>query len=134
MVAKAGTDEYRLTIDMRAVNACLEATQWPMPCTETLMEYLVGMGYFISVDFFEGYWQFMLVAAYQELFAIMTDEGVYASTRIPTGGSGCVAYCQSTVTKIFEEWLYKCLLIWIDDLLIYTKAPKALLDNFKAIL
>jgi hypothetical protein len=134
LVAKPGTDEYRLTIDMRPVNMCLEQIEWPMPCIETLMENLSDAEVFLLLDFFKGYFQFLLALVHQELFAFKTDEGVYASTHIPPGGSGSVAYCQSTVTKIFEEWLYKCLLIWIDNLLIYAKTPEALLENFEAIL
>ncbi|OWY99769.1 hypothetical protein PHMEG_00029176 [Phytophthora megakarya] len=53
--------------------------------------------------------------------------GIFTPTRVLMGASDSVAYCQSTVQKMFEEFLYNGLLIWLDDLLGYAKTENGLL-------
>ncbi|KAF0726062.1 hypothetical protein Ae201684_015612 [Aphanomyces euteiches] len=108
IVAKPGTNKYRMTVDVRSVNSRTEPVQWPMPVIEVVMENLAGSTCFVALDFFKGYWQFPLDPSCCDLYTIMTDLGCYTSNRIPTGGSGSVAYCQATVTNMFKSLLYKC--------------------------
>jgi hypothetical protein len=44
------------------------------------------------------------------------------------GGSDSVAYCQATVQAIFDDILYRGLLIWLDALLGYADSPDARLE------
>ncbi|KAH9185665.1 hypothetical protein AeNC1_012358 [Aphanomyces euteiches] len=134
IVSKPGTNKYRMTVDVRAVNAKTLPVVWPMPAIEVIMENLTGSSCFVALDFFKGYWQFPLSPCLQDYFTIMTDQGCFTPTRIPTGGSGSVAYCQSTVTNLFKTLLYKCLLIWIDDLLVYSNSQTELMLSFEKVL
>ena len=59
------------------------------------------------LDFFKGYWQFLLHKDCQEMFSFLTDTGVYTSERVMQGASDSVAYCQSTVQEMFKDILYK---------------------------
>ena len=68
------------------------------------------------------------------MFSFLTDQGVYTPTRVSMGGSDSVAYCQATVQAIFDEVLYKGLLIWLDDLLGYAKTPEDHLQLLRRVL
>jgi hypothetical protein len=89
---------------------------------------------FFSLDFFKGYWQFLLAAESQELFSFLTDEGVFTPTRVLMGSSDSVAYCQSTVQEMFKDVLYQGLLVWLDDLLGYESTEDGLLRLLTKIL
>ena len=134
IVKKPEANEFRMTVDVRAVNAQTERMVWPMPMLEVILDHVAGASLFFSLDFFKGYWQFMLDKDSQELFSFLTDEGVYTPTRVLMGGSDSVAYCQSTVQDMFAEFLYQGLLIWLDDLLGYEKTEDGLLDLLRRIL
>ena len=44
----------RMTVDVRAVNAQTEATQWPMPLLEVVLDHVQGATVFFGLDFFKG--------------------------------------------------------------------------------
>ncbi|EGZ25707.1 hypothetical protein PHYSODRAFT_435333, partial [Phytophthora sojae] len=72
------------------------------------------------LDFFKGYWQFLLDESCQEFFSFLTDAGIYTPTRVMMGGTDSVAYCQSTVQEMFKDLLYNGVLIWLEDILGYS--------------
>ncbi|OWY98815.1 hypothetical protein PHMEG_00030322 [Phytophthora megakarya] len=50
------------------------------------------------------------------------------------GGSDMVSDCQATVQEMYEEYLYKGLLIWLDDLLGYEKSEEGLPKLLRGVL
>ena len=70
----------------------------------------------------------------QELFSILTDEGIYTPTRVLMGGSDSVAYCQAAVQEMFAKHLYKGLMVWLDDVLGYEESEEKLLCLLAATL
>jgi hypothetical protein len=134
VINKQEAGAFRMTVDVRAVNAQTEHLFWPMPVLEVILGHLVGSRVFFSLDFFKGYWQFLLAEASQELISFITDERVFTPTRVLMGGSDSVAYCQSTVPEMFEDVLYKGLLVWLDDLLEYEKTEAGLLSLLEKVL
>ncbi len=123
-----------MTVDVRAVNAQTEAMFSPMPILEVVMDHLQGAKVFFVIDFFKGYWQLPLAEASQELFSILTDEGVYTPTRVLMGGSDSVAYCQAAVQEIFAQYLYTGVMAWLDDELGYAVSEEKLLCLLEAAL
>jgi hypothetical protein len=134
IVKKQEANQFRMTVDVRPVNAETERILWPMPILEVVLDHLAGACFFFVLDFFKGYWQFALHSDSQELFSFLTDLGVFTPTRVLMGGTDSVAYCQSAVEEMFEEELYKCLLAWIDDLLGYSKTKEDLLAALGRVL
>ena len=127
-------DEFRMTVDLRPVNAQTEQIAWPMPMLEVVVDHLRGATCFFLLDFFKGYWQFALDPSCQEMFSFLTDTGVWTSTRVMQGGSDSVSYCQSTVQEMFAEQLYHGLLAWLDDLLGYHQDGVGLLGVLASVL
>ncbi|POM80151.1 Hypothetical protein PHPALM_2050 [Phytophthora palmivora] len=113
IVNKIGPDPFRMTVDVRTVNA---------------------QTFYFLLDFFKGYWQFLLSLNSQELFSFLTDMGVFTPTRVLMGGTDSVAYCQATVQEMFADYLYKGLLIWLDDLLGYHSTEDGLFTLLKGVL
>ena len=101
IIKKPDENDFRLTVDVRPVNAQTERIIWPMPMLEVILDHLVGAAFFFTLDFFKGYWQYALDKASQEMFSFLTDMGVYTPTRVLMGGTDSVAYCQSSVQEMF---------------------------------
>ncbi len=57
LIVKKGGGGFRMTVDVRAVNSQTEATQWPMPLLEVVLDHVQGATVFFSPDIFKGYWQ-----------------------------------------------------------------------------
>lgn len=75
-----------------------------------------------------------LAESSQELFSILTDEGIYTPTRVLMGGSDSVAHCQAAVQEMFAEYLYRGLMAWLDDVLGYATSEEKLLHLLAATL
>ncbi|GMF35861.1 unnamed protein product [Phytophthora fragariaefolia] len=96
-----------------------------MPILEAAFEQLRGSSRYFPLDFLRGFWQLAMTVWSQEIYFILTEEGVITPTRVPMGGTNSVAYVQSTVQEMFAEVFNNGLIIWIDDLLGTTTAMKA---------
>ncbi|KAG3002249.1 hypothetical protein PC121_g19546 [Phytophthora cactorum] len=92
-----------------------------MPILSLVMENAKGMEHFGLFDFLKGFWQLPLGELCQEFFSYMTDEKIFTPRRVPQGGSDSAIHIQKTIEGCFSTLLYKDLLIWIDDLLLYAK-------------
>ena len=115
------TDDFRWTVDVRQVNQRTETIHWPMPNLEVITEHLSSAKMFARFDLMKGYWQMPLHEECQEIFSMVTDEGVYTPRRVIQGSSDAVMYFQSTMQEIFKDQLYKALMIWLDDILVYAE-------------
>ncbi|KAE9160699.1 hypothetical protein PF002_g32560 [Phytophthora fragariae] len=93
IVKKVEPGDFRMTVDARQVNAQTLRMIWPMPIHEVIMDYLTDSELYFLLDFFKGYWQFLLSLECQELFSFLTDMGIFTPTRVLMGGSDSVAYC-----------------------------------------
>ena len=117
IVPKPGPDKFRFTTDLRPVNKVTVPFVWPMPNLETNTSRLVKKKCFGGVDLCQGYWQFPLEEDSQECQSFITSDGVYTPTRVMHGQRNAVAYCQSTVQKIFESIQNDILLCQMTSLL-----------------
>jgi len=64
----------------------------------------------------------------------MTDSKVYTPTRVPQGCSDAALHFQVTMERCFAKLLYKHLLIWIDDLLLYAEDVDTYLEELFSLM
>jgi hypothetical protein len=121
--------QFRMTVDLRQVNAVTEDTVWPMPNLEVVMASLNGSTCYSSFDLADGYWQFPLDRDCQEYFSYGTDRGIFTPTRVPQGSKGAVPYFQSSMQLILKDQLYTSFLLWLDDLLAYARTWEDLAEE-----
>eukprot|EP00644_Phytophthora_capsici_P015295 jgi/Phyca11/83993/gw1.24.649.1 len=100
-----------------------------MPILQVITEHVRGMSFFGLFDFIKGFWQLPLAKASQEILSYMTDAKVYTPTRVPQGCSDAALYFQRTMEHCFAKLLYKHLLVWIDDLLLYAENVDTYLEK-----
>ena len=131
LVAKAGPSKFRITFDLRAINAATVPMTWPMPHIESELADMNGCSVFAIIDFVSGYWQLPLEGGSQEYHSILTPIGIYSSTRTLQGGRNGVANFQATVVPCFDS-LSSHLKAWLDDFLIHTHSEREHLDVLEA--
>lgn len=92
-----------------------------MPILSLVLENAKGMKVFGLFDFLKGFWQLPLAEFCQEWLSYMTDEKVFTPRRVPQGSSDAAIFFQKTMEECFKTLLYKHLLIWIDDIMLYAE-------------
>ncbi|GMF17256.1 unnamed protein product [Phytophthora fragariaefolia] len=70
----------------------------------------------------------------QEFLSYMPDKGVFTPTRVPQGSSDAAIHFQSTVETVLGDLGNNCVIVWIDDLLVFADTQKKLLDAIEAVL
>ncbi len=104
---------WRITIDLKRVNAQLSANQWPMPRLDELALHMNGHSYLGSTDAQGGYWQLLLHEESLELFCLKTDSGTFTPTRIPQGSVDAVQWFHGQLHSLFTDMIPNYILQWI---------------------
>ena len=132
-VLKSNPDDFRMTVDYRAVNDLTENIKWPMPQIDTLWGLLAKCNIYWTLDLFKGYWQIPLDESCQELFSVQTHDVVYTPRRVPQGIRDAVLYFQATMTKCLKDHdlLYKTAVCWLDDVLGFAESVEDYFDALK---
>jgi hypothetical protein len=122
---------FRLTINYRRVNAMTVPMAAYMPFLAVVMANLKDAMYFAAFDFVKGFWQLPLHKDSQELLSFPMNNRVCTPSRVMQGPTDSALYFQSTVVNAAteEKLLYKLLLIWIDDVLVFAKTIEKFLDG-----
>ncbi|KAE9281123.1 hypothetical protein PF008_g27966 [Phytophthora fragariae] len=121
--------DLRQTTDYREINSVTEVMAAVMPILSLVMENARGKQHFGLFDFLKGFWQLPLAELCQEWMFYMTDEKIFTPRRVPQGCSDAAIHFQKTMEKCFATLLYKHLLVWIDDLLLYADDIDTYLDK-----
>ena len=111
----------RMCVDFRGLNNITEKESFPMPNTRFLLDCLADAKYFSSIDLGQAYYQVELDPAKQELTAFSTREGQYCFNRLPFGLSTAPATFQRLMHVLLEGLLFKGVVVYLDDILIYGK-------------
>ena len=83
----------------------------------------VGCGkIFTTLDLQSGYWQLPVAEADREKTAFVCHMGQFQYNRVSFGLANAPSFFQRTMNHILAPLLGKCLLIYIDDLVIYSSS------------
>ena len=133
LVPKSGSaEQWRFTVDLRAVNKMTEPVAWPMPHLDTLLARLKGSTCFFVIDLCNGYWQMPLDKDSQECQSFHTEEEVVSPTRVLHGQTNAVFYFQSSFQQLIIEHRDE-ILQWLDDLLGHAKTVPELLSLLRVL-
>ena len=119
---KDGTN--RMCIDYRKLNEVTTKDAYPLPRIGQTIDALQGAGYFSSLDLASGYWQVPVAEKDRPKTAFCTpDGGLYEFVKMPFGLTNAPATFQRLMNEIFKQDLFKHVLIFLDDLLVYSETP-----------
>ncbi|XP_071683185.1 uncharacterized protein [Lolium perenne] len=111
----------RLVMDFRSLNEVTIKNKYPLPNINDLFDELKGAKVFCKIDLRSGYFQLKIREQDIPKTAFTTRYGLYEYTVMPFGLTNAPAYFMAMMNKVFMEYLDKFVVVFIDDILIYSK-------------
>jgi hypothetical protein len=115
---KDGT--WRFCVDYRQLNAITVKHKHPMPVVDELLDELAGAKWFTMLDLSSGYHQLHVANGDEYKTTFRTHQGLYEFMVMSFGLMNVPATFQSVMKSIFEKMLCKGVLVFMDDILIYS--------------
>jgi len=108
-------------VDYRKVNAITKKDAYPIPRIDDMLSAMQGAKWFTTLDLASGYWQVEMNPSDQEKTAFIVQQGTYEFTVMPFGLTNAPATFQRLMNQVFNGLLYKGVIVYLDDINIYSK-------------
>ena len=111
----------RMCLDYRMLNSMTIKNKAPLPRVDDLFDKLGGCKYFSSLDLQSGYYQIRIPDSDVHKTAFNSPIGHFQWRVLTFGLTNAPATFQAEMNKIFSKQLNKFVLVYLDDILIYSK-------------
>ena len=122
LFVKKPDGSLRFCVDYRALNSLTVKDRYPLPRGEELLDQLGGSRYFSSLDLRSGYWQCKVAEQDIEKTAFLTRYGQFEWIVMPFGLCNAPATFMRTMNNLFVDLLDKGVIVFLDDILIYSSS------------
>jgi hypothetical protein len=128
-----------MCINYRSLNEVTIKNKYPLPWIEDLFDQMKGASVFSKIDLRSGYHQLKIWESDILKTAFRTRYGLYEYTVMSFRLTNAPAYFIYLMNKVFMEYLDKFVVVFIDDILIfsetkeeYEKHQRLVLENLRS--
>jgi hypothetical protein len=123
-----------MCVDYRSLNEVTIKNKYPLPRIDDLFNQLKGAKYFSKVDLRSGYHQLKIRESDIPKTTFVTRYGKYEFTVMSFGLTNAPTYFMNLMNKVFMEELDKFVIVFIDDILVYSKSVEEHEQHLRVVL
>ncbi len=124
----------RMCVDYRALNEVAIKNKYPLPRIDDMFDQLKGAKVFSKIDLRSGYHQLRIREEDIPKTAFTTRYGLFECTVMSFGLTNAPAFFMNLMNKVFMEFLDKFVVVFIDDILIYSKSEEEHEQHLRLVL
>ncbi|GKA31405.1 putative reverse transcriptase domain-containing protein [Tanacetum coccineum] len=134
LFVKKKDGSMRMCIDYRELNKLTIKNRYPLPRIDDLFDQLQGACCFSKIDLRSGYHQLRVREEDIPKTAFRTRYGHFEFTVMPFGLTNAPTIFMDLMNRVCKPYLDKFIIVFIDDILIYSKSEEEHEVHLKTIL
>ncbi|GJU50087.1 putative reverse transcriptase domain-containing protein [Tanacetum coccineum] len=134
LFVKKKDGSFRMCIDYRELNKLTVKNRYPLPRIDDLFDQLQGSSIYSKIDLRSGYHQLRVREQDIPKTAFRTRYGHYEFQVMPFGLTNAPAVFMDLMNRVCKPYLDKFVIVFIDDILIYSKDEREHEEHLKEIL
>nr|GEZ76504.1 putative reverse transcriptase domain-containing protein [Tanacetum cinerariifolium] len=134
LIRQKNDGSFRMCIDYRELNKLTIKNRYPLPRIDDLFDQLKGSSIYSKIDLRLGYHQLRVREQDISKTAFRTRYGHYEFQVMPFRLTNAPAVFMDLMNRVCKPYLDKFVIVFIDDILIYSKNEKEHEEYLKAIL
>ncbi|GJV12054.1 putative nucleotidyltransferase, ribonuclease H [Tanacetum coccineum] len=134
LFVKKKDGSFRMCIDYRELNKLTVKNRYPLPRIDDLFDQLQGSSVYSKIDLRSGYHQLRVREEDIPKTAFRTRYGHYEFQVMPFGLTNAPAIFMDLMNRVCKPYLDKFVIVFIDDILIYSKNKQEHEEHLKLIL
>ncbi|GJW21050.1 putative reverse transcriptase domain-containing protein [Tanacetum coccineum] len=134
LFVKKKDGSFRMCIIYRGLNKLTVKNRYPLPRIDDLFDQLQGSSIYLKIDLRLGYHQLRVREEDIPKTAFRTRYGHYEFQVMPFGLTNTPAVFMNLMNRVCKPYLDKFVIVFIDDILIYSRDEKEHEEHLKTIL